>query len=80
MDSTVLRRLDCLSKKQLLAAIIAITQECDRDSMCVSRLLKHLDSIPPASGSNRKMPMASAEIETNHTADERTAKDFSIEK
>jgi hypothetical protein len=80
MDDRVLRRLDCLSKKQLLAAIRAMTDGLDIDAPAVSSLVTYLDSIEPAPGSNRKVPVADNSEVVDANADKVTDPGFEMSK
>lgn len=73
MDDRILRRLDCLSKKQLLAAIRAMTDGHDAESAAVRSLATYLDTIEPAPGSNRKVPIATS---MDVTTDEKPEEDL----
>ena len=65
MDANILRRLDCLSKKQLLAAIMAVTDNQSADSVVVTSLAKYLESIPASVGSSRPLTTISSTLSTN---------------
>ena len=65
MDANILRRLDCLSKKQLLAAIMAVTDNQSADSVVVTSLTKYLESIPASVGSSRPLTTISSTLSTN---------------
>jgi hypothetical protein len=80
MDDRVLRRLDCLSKNQILAAIRAMRVGVDFDSPAVSSLVTYLDSIEPAPGSNRKVPVADNSEVVDANADKVTDPGFEMSK
>jgi hypothetical protein len=80
MDDRVLRRLDCLSKKQLLAAIRAMMDGLHADAPAVSSLVTYLDSIEPAPGSNRKVPVADNSEVVDANADKVTDPGFEMSK
>jgi hypothetical protein len=91
MDPVLLRRLDCLSKKQLLAALNAVTDGCDADSPTILALKSFLNSLPAAPGSSRTSqttdgaatvePMSCAEdIEEPEGKSKATSERFNISK
>lgn len=67
MDDKVLRRLDCLSKKQLLEAIRVITNGLSEDAPAITSLKSYLDGIEPAPGSSRKLVSSIPSSETGDT-------------
>lgn len=80
MDDRILRRLDCLSKKQLLAAIRAITDGCNVSSPAVAALTAYLDSLPPPPGSSKGETSTAAGADKINCAPDESAVEKKEEK